>query len=415
MESYKHHIICRACNSKNLKRYLNLGLTPLSNNLNNIKEESISCERYPLEIMLCEDCGLSQLSIVVNPEKLYSYYTYRSSINKGYISHCREMAKILKKEYGLDKNSFHIDIASNDGALLKEFKEEIGLKVLGIDPSKNLARIAQEGGIPTIDDFWSLNIAKQVESVCGKADLITATNVFAHVDNIREFLEACKSVIKKNGIIVIECPYFPLQMENNDYTQTYFEHLSYVTVTPVDILSKLLGLQIIDLEIFPIHGGTIRFTIANNNSLLHPTEKVAEFLDKEYDSGLTDLKKYRKWGEENVFFLQEEIWNKIDMLKESDYIIAGFSASAKGSILLNSVGLNYRYIDYIIDETPEKQEKFVPGTGIPIVAMNELQNNPPNYILLLSYNFKDEIIEKIRKTGYKGKFIVPIPKFQIID
>lgn len=413
MESFKPHTQCRACNSKELTEYLNLGNIPLSNNLNNTNKESRECERFPLSINFCNSCGLSQLSIVVDPEKLFSHYVYRSSINGGYIKHCREMAKTLKKEYELDTESFHIDIASNDGTLLKEFKEEIGLKIMGIDPAKNLARIAQEGGIPTLDDFWHIETAKDVVSVCGNADLITATNVFAHVNDIQGFLLACKYSIKKNGIIIIECPYFIEQFKNTDYTQTYFEHLSYITVTPIYQLCKLLDLKIIHLDTWNIHGGTIRFTIANENSLHCEDETVGKFLDKEYDRGYTELITYKKWAE-RVDVFQDIIYNEITYIAEN-YNIAAFSSSAKGNILLNTIGLDNSQIDYIVDETPEKIGKYFPGTGIEIVGMDKLLKEPPDYLLLLSYNFKDEIIEKVRKLGFTGKFIVPIPHFQIIE
>jgi hypothetical protein len=414
MEAFKPHTHCRACNSTNLKEYINFGNIPLSNNLNNTLKESKECERFPLSILFCTDCGLSQLSIVVNPEKLFSTYFYRSSINGGYIKHCREMAKTLKKEYGLDEKCFHIDIASNDGTLLKEFKEEIGLKVLGVDPAKNLARIAQEGGIPTLDDFWTKSLAENIVNTVKKADLITATNVFAHVDNITEFLEACKIAISKNGIIVIECPYFVEQFKNTDYTQTYFEHLSYITVTPIYELCKSLDLQIIHLDTWNIHGGTIRFTIANKHSLHCEDDSVGQFLDKEYDRGYLDIKTYKNWAE-RVDLFQEKLYYEISDLLEMDKTIAGFSASAKGNILLNTVGLSDYHINYIVDETPEKQDKFFPGTGIAIVGMDKLLQEPPDYLLLLSYNFKDEIISKVKKLGYTGKFIVPLPHFQIIE
>jgi SAM-dependent methyltransferase len=414
MESHKPHIRCRVCDSTELIEYLNLGNIPLSNNLNNTSEEALECERFPLSINLCKNCGLSQLSIVVNPNKLFANYFYRSSINKGYVKHCREMAKSLKKEYQLDQDSFHIDIASNDGSLLKEFKEEIGHKILGVDPAKNLARIAQEGGIPTLDDFWTIETAKDIVNVCGKADLISATNVFAHVDKIQEFLLACKHSIKPNGIIVIECPYFVEQFKNTDYTQTYFEHLSYITVTPIHQLCRSLNLKIIHLDTWNIHGGTIRFTIANENSLHFEDDSLGHFLDKEYDRGYNNLKIYRKWAE-RISVFQEKLYYEITDLLEKDYNISAFSCSAKGNILLNTVGLSNHHIDYIIDETPEKIGKFFPGTGIEIFGIDQLLKEPPDYLLLLSYNFKDEIIEKVKKLGYKGKFICPIPNFEIID
>jgi hypothetical protein len=413
MESFKPLTKCRACKSSQLVKYLSLGNIPLSNNLDNTKQESFDSERYLLEIVLCEDCGLSQLSIIVDPEKLYSHYMYRSSINKGYVEHCRKMAKTLKTEYGLDSSCFHIDIASNDGALLKEFNDEIGLEILGIDPAKNLARIAQEGGVPTLDDFWTVKLAKSITEVCGKAHLITATNVFAHIDDMQGFLIACHESLHKNGILVIECPYYPKQLDSLDYTQTYFEHLSYITLSPIYDVCKTHQLKVIDATIHPIHGGSIRIIIAKEESVLVATDNVRLFLDYEYDSKLTKSGTYFNWVQEVNESIKSIQGNIADIILKGQKI-AGFSASAKGNILLNTTQLS-QYLDYIVDETPEKIGKYSPGTGLKIVGMDILLNDPPDYLLLLSYNFKDEIIKKVKELGYKGRFILPIPKFEIIE
>jgi hypothetical protein len=410
MESFKPHTKCRACSSTKLTKYLNLGQIPLSNNLCDSKLDSLNAETFPLEIMLCQDCGLSQLSIVVNPEKLFAHYVYRSSINKGYVDHCREMAKTLKERYGLDDKSFIIDIASNDGALLREFKEEIGSQVLGVDPAKNLAKMASEQGIPTIDEFWTKELSTSIKETCGRADIITATNVFAHVDDIVLFLEACKIAIKPTGLIIIECPYFPIQIGNIDYTQTYFEHLSYITFTPIYNLCRKIGLHVRNVETQDIHGGTIRFYLSLTQFPNNPDNIIKYIGNEEH----LNLEKYFKWGE-NVMEFEDELYYNIQDLKEQDKTIAGFGASAKGNILLNTVGLNDQHLEYIVDETPEKQDKYSPGLGLKIVGMEELLNNPVDYLLILSYNFKDEIIKKVKGKGYKGKFIVPIPKFEIVD
>lgn len=410
----KPHTHCRACGSNNLVKYLSLGDIPLANNLENTQEEAINAERFPLEIMLCTDCGLSQLSVVIDPEKLFSYYTYRSGINGGYIKHCRQMAKDLKEKYNLNKDSFVIDIAGNDGTLLLEFWEELKCLTLNVDPATNLADISFKRGIRTLNEFWSKKVAEYIAET-EKADVIIATNVFAHVDNIKEFLEAAKIALKPNGILVIECPYVVDHIEKLEYTQTYFEHLSYMSITPIYILCEQLGLKILDVEKQDIHGGTIRITITPEDSILRDSEyRPGKYLDFEYDGKYLSLKTYKEWAEK----VKKSIYNlamDIGVLKLQGKKIAGFSASAKGNTLLNSALLNHELIDYIIDETPEKQTKYSPGTGIPIIGIDVLKNGAPDYLILLSWNFKDEIMEKCRKLGYKGKFIIPIPEFQIID
>lgn len=412
-EIAKEHINCRVCNSNNLNKYLDLGSMPLCNNLNNTQEEALDADRYPLEVLYCEDCGLSQLSIVIDPKVLYSYYTYRSGVNGGYIKHCRQMAKNLKDKYNLNENSLVIDIAGNDGTLLKEFYDEIKCNVLNVDPATNLTDISFKEGIRSINSFWSLEVAKWIVQY-DKADVITATNVFAHVDNIKEFIEAAKMVLKPDGVLVIECPYVIDHVEKMEYTQVYFEHLSYMSVNPLVLLCQDLDMKVINVEKQEIHGGTIRITITHADSTLKEHSDVEKFRDMEYDKGYMRKGKYKKWArdvDEMIYILSLEIGS----LKYKGFKIAGFSASAKGNTLLNSALLKYGSIDYIVDETPEKIGKYSPGTGIPIVSVYSLISTPPDYLLILSWNFKDEIMEKCRKVGYKGRFIIPIPKLEIVE
>lgn len=415
---YKQHTNCRACSSTDLIKYLDLGLVPLANNLENTPEEALNAERYPLQVMFCEDCGLSQLSIVVDPEKLFSHYVYRSSVNGGYVKHCREMAKTLKERFGLNKNSLVVDVAGNDGTLLKEFREEIGCEVVNVDPAQNLCAIAaRDNNIYSIVDFWSPKIASLIKvSHFKEVDLITATNVFAHVDNIEEFLQAAKIALKPDGILIIECPYVIDHIEKMEWTQVYFEHLSYMSVGPILSICEDIGLRLIDVEKQAIHGGTIRLTVIHDeNHTVKSVKNRDNYLDYEFKNGYWGIKIYKDWA--------KKVWSDIEDLDEQLYRlrykklarIAAFSASAKGNTLLNCLKLTDKDIDYIVDETPEKQGKFSPGTGIEIVDMERLRKDPPDYLLLLSWNFKDEIMNKCRSIGYKGRFIIPIPKFEIVD
>lgn len=405
---------CRACGSDHLTKYLDLGPMPLSNNLENSSLSAKLSERFPLQILICEDCALSQLSVVVDPEKMFSNYVYRSSVNKPYIDHCRQMAKTLKEKYSLDNNSFHIDIAGNDGTLLKEFKEEISLKVLNVDPASNLAAIAEAQGIPTIADFWSEEIAEEIQIKYGKADLITATNVFAHVDDIFDFLLNIKYTLKNKGVAVIECPYIIENMKVLAYNQTYFEHLSYISLSPINKLCKLLDLQIVDAEKQDIHGGSIRITIANKYSDIIPSDSVFKLLYLEETEGWTSPKKYQNWAQE-VYNNIHSVTEAILKLKKEGASIVGIAASAKGNTLLNCMGLSTDIVDVIIDETSEKIGKFSPGTGIPIVHKRYFQKNFPDYCIILAENFAEPLMKKAREAGFKGKFIISLPNFKIIE
>lgn len=408
----KPHSECRICGSKNMTKYLDLGLMPLANNLEFTAVRAKAKERFPLQILLCEDCYLSQLSVVIDPDKMFSYYTYRSSVNAGYVKHCKEMAIELQKKYNLTSESFHIDIAGNDGSLLRQFKDVIGLKTLNIDPATNLVAIAESLGIESMADFWGIEVANKAVKEYGQADLITATNVFAHVDNVKDFILSAKIVLKSDGVLVLEFPYLIDFIEGMEYDTSYFEHLSYVSVSPIIKLCEITGMKIISVEKQNIHGGTIRVSISHLDSAHKIEDSVSEFINKEINGQYDKIEKYKEWSQ-SVRKSINEFSLEILKLKKQGYKIAAFGASAKGNTLLNSAGMNTDIIDYIADETPEKIGKFSPMTGIPIVNKQQISKDPPDFLIILSWNFKDEIMEKLNKI-YKGKYIIPIPNFSII-
>jgi 2-polyprenyl-3-methyl-5-hydroxy-6-metoxy-1,4-benzoquinol methylase len=402
----KPHCNCRVCGSTNLTKYLDLGLMPLANNLEFTAQRAKNKERFPLQVLFCEFCGLSQLSVVIDPEKMFSYYTYRSSVNGGYVKHCRKMAKDLKSK--LTPESFMIDIAGNDGTLLNQFRDEIGLKVLNIDPATNLAAIAESMGIESIADFWGYELANKILSSHGKADLITATNVFAHVDNVKEFINSAKILLKENGVLVLEFPYLVDFIENYEFDTIYFEHLSYFSVLPLGKLCSLTGMKMVDVEKQDIHGGTIRVTITHDESNIKVNSNVFDFISKEIELGYDRMEKYTNWSND-VHSIINNFSNKVLELKKQGFKVAAFAASAKGNTLLNCSGMNTDIIKYIADETPEKIGKYSPGTGIPIVNKQQLIKDVPDYLIILSWNFADEIIEKLNKI-YNGKYIIPNEK-----
>jgi dTDP-4-dehydrorhamnose reductase len=410
----KPHTECRVCGSKNMTKYLDLGLMPLANNLEPTALLAKASPRFPLQVMFCHDCSLSQLSVVIDPEKMFSHYTYRSSVNGPYVDHCKRMAIDLKEMYGLTDQSFHIDIAGNDGTLLKEFKSVVGGKVLNVDPANNLIAIAEAQGIPSVADFWGLEVAEKIVSVHGKADLITATNVFAHLDNVTEFISACNVALASDGILVVENPYLVDFIENMEYDTLYFEHVTVWSLMPLMSLCASVGMRIISCEKQNIHGGTMRYTIVKKASSHTIGQSVINAASVEQNEGFTLFDKYKNWSlgvNENIKTLQENLLN----LKRSGKIIAAFGASAKGSTLLNYGGFNTDIIDYIADETPEKLGKYTPGAGIPVVHPQKILKTNPDYIIILAWNFTDAIVKKVRDMGYKGKFIVPIPAYKIID
>lgn len=384
--------------------YLDLGLLPLSNNLAESVEDNIHNEKYPLQVLLCENCGLSQLNIVVDPEVLFRHYVYRSSINKGYIDHCRQMAISLKDKYHLSDKSFVIDIAGNDGALLREFKDEIGCRVLNVDPATNLYEICELSGVRMFCKFWGIDAVNHIAANWHqKADIITATNVFAHVDNVHEFIEAAKIVLAPTGKLVLEFPYLIDFIDNGEFDTIYFEHLSYFSIGPLRRLVEKCGLNIESVIKQPIHGGSVRVIIGNDE----PDDSVQQFINLE--AFYRDIDVYKDF-EYNVSKTIEDFRINLRSLPGR---VAAFAASAKGNTLLNCVGDCSR-IEYIIDQTPEKIGKYSPGVKLPIVDIDHMVNNEPDYLIILSWNFATEIITKCRDAGYKGKFITPIPTWEVI-
>jgi hypothetical protein len=416
MNTSKPNSNCKICNSRDLISYLNLGSLPLANNLGLTQEDAINKDRFPLDIQFCNNCGLSQLSEIVDPNVLFGHYVYRSGISLGYINHCRDMAKEFKTKYffeGKYKN-FVIDVAGNDCTLLDQFKKEIPyLEVLNIDPAKNLCKSCEDKEINVISEFLSIKVALQVVEEYGKAKVITATNVIAHVENICEFIVSIKILLDQNGVLVLEFPYLVDYIENLEFDTSYHEHLSYISITPLNKLCTKLDMKIINVEKKNIHGGTVRVTITHKNSMLNIENSVTEFLSVEELQGYNSIKKYSNWSlaVKNLILNFSE---NITKLKSEGNKISAFGASAKGATLLNSTGINNNIIDYIYDHTPEKIGKFSPGTGIPIIHPNKIIEDSPDYILILSWNFKEEIIEKVRALGYKKNFIIPIPRWEII-
>lgn len=325
---------CRVCGSDDMVRYLDLGMLPLANNLAPNAVAARQMQRFPMQVQYCTDCSLSQLSVVVDPKEMFSHYTYRSSINKGYIRHCREMARSVGAAMGLSDSDLVVDIAGNDGALLAEFKDELGVNVLNVDPAKNIAAISESRGIATINDFWSDDIAEKILAEYGRPKLITATNVFAHVDDVRGFVAAAKSCLHEQGALMLEFPYCVDFIEKREFDTIYFEHLSYVLIEPVERLAASLGMQVFDVQKQDIHGGTVRVFIGLAGS--HDVNSsVAEFLRYERDHGFHDADIYKKWNEE-IDDLINDLVTQLRKLKQDGARIAAFAASAKGNTLLNA-------------------------------------------------------------------------------
>ncbi len=409
-QTYKKIEKCRICGAKNLIKYLDLGETPLANSLLDTSEKTDGEIKYPLEVMYCKDCSLSQLSIVVNPEILFSDYVYHSSISKTFQDHCAEMAEKISRITNPSKEVLAVDIASNDGCLLKKFKNK-GFRTLGVEPAKNLAEDANSKGIETVCSFWTIKTANEILGRYGEARIITATNVFAHVDDLNEFLKAINILLNKDGLFIIEVPYLSDLFTKNEFDTIYHEHLSYFLVKPLKKLYEKHNLKIINIEKYPIHGGSLRI-YASKNTLKDETN-VQDFLRLEEKETLYDIKTYEKFNKK-VINVKGELLKLLKDLKNKDKKVGAYGASAKGNTLLNYCGIDSELVSFIIDDTRAKQHHFAPGSRIEIVDTSWLEKDKPDYLLLLAWNFAKEIKERTSKI-YKSevKYIIPIPNVKV--
>ena len=404
---------CRICKNKKLERILDLGEMPLANAFLDKSQLSKKEIDYPLKVVWCESCGLLQIDEIVPPEILFRNYIYVSGTSEALRKHFEGLATEVVTNFKLSSESLVIDIGSNDGTLLKEFKK-FGLKVIGIEPAVNIAKIAEENGIKTISHFFSVGIAKKIIRENGKAEAITATNVVAHSNDLNGLLKGVSYLLKDDGVFVIEVPYLVDLLENVEFDTIYHEHLSYFAVRPLKIFFKERDFKIINVERVKIHGGTIRIFVSKKKSRYDINENVNQLISLEIKKGLNEVTVYRKFAG-RVEKLKEDLVSLLQKLKSENKKVIGYGAAAKGNTLLNYYHIGPELIEFIADLSPMKQNKFTPGTHIPVYSPERIYETKPDYMLILAWNFADEIMKqqsKFKEMG--GRFIIPVPEVRIV-
>lgn len=403
---------CRICHSNKLHPFLSLGTMPIPNGF--VQKEDLKKKElyYPLGICVCETCWLVQLTHVIPAEIMFKNYLYIPSTSTTMLSHFKTLANDTILRFSLKPNDLVIDLGSNDGTLLGYFKEQ-EIKVLGIDPASNLAMVARLKGIETIDDFFTEKLSEKIVKEKGQANIITATNVVAHINNLDDLLEGVKLLLDKRGIFICEFPYLPDLLSKNEFDTIYHEHLSYFSLTPFIQLTKNHGMFIMDVKRNTIHGGSIVVHIVKNESKYKQSSAVKEFIYEEKLKKLNTLDPYQDFGR-RVKVIKRELVNFLKRLKKHKKRIVGYGASAKGNVLLNYCQIGTDILDYIVDSIPFKQGRFTPGTHIPIYPESRLERDKPDYALLLAWNFIDEILRKqIKYRERGGQFIITIPYLRI--
>lgn len=403
---------CRVCGASGLKPVLSLGSTPLANALLKAEQLAKPEPSYPLELAFCARCSLVQITETVPPENLFREYAYFSSFSDTMLQHARDLAQQLMRDRHLGPTSFVVEIASNDGYLLRNYVQA-GVPVLGVEPARNIAAVAQQRGIPTCCEFFGAEVAKRLASTYQRADVIHAHNVLAHVADLHGVVQGFRQLLKDDGVVVVETPYVRDLVERTEFDTIYHEHLCYYSLTALDHLARRHALKIVDVQRIPIHGGSLRVRFARRESELRATAAVAQLLEMERTCGMHRVDYYVQLRD-RVLNLKDQLVALLKQLKHERRRIVAYGASAKGSTLLNYFGLGSQTIDYVVDRSSEKQGRYTPGTHLEIFDPEKLVEDKPDYVLLLTWNFAEEILTQqaaYRKLG--GKFIVPIPEVRV--
>lgn len=396
---------CPITGSSEKIRYFDLGQVPLVNNLCDTKEESLNCEKYPLSVQFFPESQLTTLSDIVDKEKLFTNYLYRSGINKPYLTHCAKMYDYLSSIISFSQNDIVVDIGGNDGSLLKEFRRENrNLHYINIDCSKSFIVDNAKEDIEYVNEFFCKDT-----NLSYKARVIVSTNVFQHTEDIRSFVQGVERNLSNSGIWCLEFPYILTTLMQDNYDQIYHEHIYYYSLRNIVDLLEQEGLRVINASYHDMHAGTLRVLSVKRFSRMQADSSVASFLNLEKFYTKEYCETWGKRAQEKIRLFKENIYNLVD----AGTSIIGFGAAAKGCVFLNSCDITREHVSYVIDDTPYKQDKYIPGTGIKIVSREILKDTKPDFILILAHNFKDYIIDSL-KGQYKGSFIVMFPEVKII-
>ncbi len=401
---------CRFCGTELTHTFVDLGATPLANSY--LKPENLDNAEpfFSLHVRVCAECFLVQLPALETPENIFTDYLYFSSFSKSWLEHAKNYCDKMTARFGLNENSQVVEIASNDGYLLQYFVEQ-NIKVLGIEPAKNVAEHAVKKGVPTITKFFGEQTAKELVADGIQADLTAANNVLAHVPDINDFVEGFAVLLKENGVATFEFPHLLNLVEKNQFDTIYHEHFSYLSLTAVEKIFNAHGLRVFDVETLPTHGGSLRVFATKGNH--ETTANVAQIKQKEAEFGLTNIEFLTKYDEQ-VKQTKRDLVAKLIEIKNGGKSIVAYGAAAKGNTLMNYCGIKTDFIDYVCDLNVHKQGNFLPGTRIEIASPDKIKETKPDYVLILPWNLADEIMNQLDFIrDWNGKFILPIPKVTI--
>jgi SAM-dependent methyltransferase len=406
---------CRFCKSEVTDVFIDLGNAPASNSFLTKEELNEPETFYPLKVFTCSKCFLVQVDEYKKSDSIFDAgYVYFSSYSKSWLDHAKRYTDMMTKRFGFNSNSLVMEVASNDGYLLQYFKEK-NIPVLGIEPTANTAQVAIDKGIESITRFFGKQLALELAFNGKNADLLLGNNVLAHVPDINDFVGGMKIVLKENGVITMEFPHVYQLVENNQFDTIYHEHFSYLSFYTVKKIFEAQGLEMFDVEEIPTHGGSLRiFAKHAEDKSKEVLPSVQLLLDKEKKAGLLLMDYYTSFSQKamdiKLAFLEFLI-----AAKKQEKKVAGYGAAAKGNTLLNYCGVKSDLIDYVVDANPNKRDKFLPGSHIPVVDENHLKQNKPDYVIIFPWNIRDEVMDQLAYIReWNAKFLIPIPKPELV-
>ena len=404
---------CRSCGAPLTCTFVDLGSSPLANAYLTADDLQGPETFYPLRVYVCEQCFLVQLPAAVTPEELFSKYAYLSSYSDSWLQHAKEYVQLITARFGFDSSSKVVEIASNDGYLLRYFKEA-RVPVLGIEPAKNAAEAAEAAGIRTIVRFFGLATATELEAAGEAADLIVANNVLAHVPRLNDFVSGLRALLRPDGVATLEFPHLSRLIEKTEFDTIYHEHVSYFSLLAVERVFAQNGLTIFDVEELPTHGGSLRIYACRSDEGRPVEPTVVEVGRREEKEGLHQLGTYELFSE-RVSAVKRSLLEFLVSAKRDGKAVVGYGAPAKGNTLLNYCGIRGDFVDYVVDRSPLKQGLFLPGTHIPIFDPARVAETRPDYLLILPWNLQDEVMAQMSHVRDFGcEFVIPIPETRVL-
>lgn len=404
---------CRFCNNNLTHEFVDLGFSPPSNSFLSHKQLSESETYFPLRILVCEMCFLVQIDEFAKHDDIFNAdYAYFSSFSTSWLAHAKAYTEMMTKRFGYDSRSQVIEIASNDGYLLQYFKE-MNIPVLGIEPTANTAAEAKLKGIESVIDFFGVRLAKELVNKGIHADLLLGNNVLAHVPDINDFVQGLKIILKAGGVITIEFPHLMEMIDKNQFDTIYHEHFSYLSFGTVSRIFNQFGLKMFDVEQIPTHGGSLRIYACHDNDTKLISPNVESLLHKEDEFGLNNLSKYQDYQSKSEKVKNDFLEFLLKANRDGKSVVA-YGAAAKGNTLLNFCGVRKDLLSFVVDASPHKINKFIPGAHIPVVSEGLIRENKPDFVVILPWNLKEEISSQLHYIrAWDAKFVVAIPQLQV--